>query len=130
MKNTSMDLYIKRIEAENEKLREKNESLLKLIDDINSNKAIRAEEIINLDVATCSWLVPRLKMFLDKMHTDDKNDKKLVNDLKAMIDGFSAVIQPASKEHPEAYPTLGADDAKMLLKALKVFEKRLCRLWM
>lgn len=127
---TQTKLYIEQLEAENEKLRAKNESLVKLIDDVTSNKAIRAEEIINLDVATCSWLVPRLKMFLEKMHVDDKNDKKLVNDLKAMIDGFSTVIRPASKEQPRAYPSLGADDAKMLLKALKVFEKRLCRLWM
>jgi hypothetical protein len=127
---TDKDLYIKQIEAENEKLREKNESLVKLIDDVTSNKAIRAEEVINLDVATCSWLVPRLKMFLEKMHVDDKNDKKLVNDLKAMIDGFSVVIQPKTKEHPDVYPVMNAADTKMYLKALKVFGKRLSRLWM
>lgn len=131
---TDKDLYIKQIESENQRLRNKNESLIKLVDDITTNKAISAEEIINLDVATCSWLVPRLKMFLDKLPKDDKDDKeddkKLVSDLKAMIDGFSVVIRPASKEHPSAYPSLGAADAKMFLKAQKIFEKRLCRLWM
>jgi hypothetical protein len=123
-------IYIKQLEEENEKLREKNEDLLKLADDIASNKAIRAEEIINLDVAFCSWIVPRLKMYLHKMHPDDKQDKKLVRDLKAMIDGFSTVTQLPSKEKPQVYPSLGADDAKMFLKAQKLFEKRLGRLWM
>jgi hypothetical protein len=127
---TQTELYIEQLEAENEALREKNESLLKLADDIVNNKAIRAEEIINLDVAFCSWIVPRLKMYLHKMHPDDKQDKKLVKDIKAMIDGFSTVTQLPSKEKPQVYPSLGADDAKMFLKAQKVFEKRLGRLWM
>jgi len=127
---TQEKIYIKQLEEENEKLREKNESLLKLADDIVSNKAIRAEEIINLDVAFCSWIVPRLKMYLHKMHPDDKQDKKLVRDLKAMIDGFSTVTRLPSKEKPQVYPSLCAEDAKMFLKAQKLFEKRLGRLWM
>lgn len=132
---TQTELYIKQLEDENEKLREKNESILKLVDDITSNKAIREEEIMNLDVAFCGWIVPRLKMYLHKMylhkmHPDDKQDKKLVKDIKTMIDGFSVVTQLPSKEKPQVYPSLGADDAKMFLKAQKTFEKRLGRLWM
>jgi len=127
---TQTELYIKQLEDDNEKLREKNESILKLVEDITSNKAIREEEIMNLDVAFCSWIVPRLKMYLHKMHPDDKQDKKLVKDIKTMIDGFSTVTQLPSKEKPQAYPSLGVDDTKMFLKAQKVFEKRLPRLWM
>lgn len=118
---TQKSKYAEHLEAGNEALQDKNEKLIQLIDDITGNKAVRQEEVINLDVALASWLIPRLKMFLK--HTEQENNKKRDKNIMEMIDGFMIVVD--SKK----YPTSSSEDLKRLDRALELLRKGFSGLW-
>jgi len=114
------DLYIQRVEEENEALLKKRDELVALVEDITNNIAISNGDISNLDIAFCEWIVPRLKMLLNR----NAKEKKIQKDFMLMIDGFSVPLEN------EKYPGISGEELKKVDKALKLFQKNFMSLWL